>query len=517
MKYAVNSKEMKEIDAYTVEQIKLPALVLMERAAYAAVELIKKKLKKEDRILVVCGPGNNGGDGVAAGRILFLQGYRVALLFVCDENTFSSQMRQQTEIAKNLGIPLENNIKPGEYNIIIDAIFGVGLSRPVEGVYETAIQAINSCKGVIYAIDIPSGISSDTGKVMNIAVRADYTVTFGYMKQGLLLYPGAEYAGEITVADIGFPEEALRRLKPDTFYYEREELKLLPSRPAYSNKGTYGRVLVIAGKTGMSGAAYLSAKAAYRTGAGLVKVLTSSDNRSILQTLLPEALFSTYDQGGRDKEDWMEEITGSILWASAIVIGPGLGLSSMSMELMQLAINRTAVPLIIDADALNMLAELLNKEGLSSPEDRMKKLEEMLPEGTILTPHLREFSRISSIPVTTIVDNLIDTARQCSYNNKLIYVLKDARTVIAGGGKLCINCSGNNGMATGGSGDVLTGIIAALLAQGMSPYEASCLAVYIHGLAGDKAADEKGTYSLMAGDLLEGIAGVLHVKEQEEV
>ncbi len=515
MKYAVNAEEMKEIDAYTVERLKLPVLVLMERAALETVRVMKQSLKREDRILVVCGPGNNGGDGVAAGRILFQQGYRVALLFVCGEDHFNSQMRLQTEIARNLGVPVENNSKPGEYTILIDAIFGVGLSRPVEGAYRAAINEINQSKGIVYAIDLPSGISSDTGKVMGTAVRADHTVTYGFKKMGLLLYPGAEYAGTITVADIGFPEEALRRVLPDTFYYDREDLRRLPARTAYSNKGTYGRVLVIAGSSGMGGAAYLSAKAAYRSGAGLVKVLTSSDNRNIMQTLLPEALFSAYDPVGREGQEELDEATASIGWASATVIGPGLGRTDKTMELLQLTVKYGAGPLIVDADALNILAGLLDREGLSSPPDRLKRLDELLPAGTILTPHLKELSRIIAVPVASIVDNLIDTARQCSYNSKLIYVIKDARTVVAGAGKLYLNCSGNNGMATGGCGDVLTGIIAAMIAQGMNSYEASCLGVYIHGLAGDAAAEEKGTYSLMAGDLLERIDKVLKVKEQE--
>ncbi len=516
MKYAVNSEGMKKIDAYTVEQIKIPALVLMERAALEAVKVMMKRIHREDRILVVCGPGNNGGDGVAAGRILFLQGYRVALLFICEEKSFSSQMRVQVEIAKNLGIPVENNNKLGEYNIIIDAIFGVGLSRPVEGRYEAAIHEMNKSGSLIYALDIPSGISSDTGKVLNLAVRADYTVTFGYMKQGLLLYPGAEYAGEITVADIGFPEAALQMHQPDLFYYDREDLGKLPARTPYSNKGTYGKVLVIAGSKGMGGAAYLSAKAAYRCGAGLVKVLTSSDNRTILQTQLPEALFAAYDPDGRSQKEWLSDIEACIAWASVIVLGPGLGRTKESEELIKLVMKCSSAPVIADADALNFVAADLDLEGISLPKDRLNRLEQLWKEGTILTPHLMELSRMTGFPVATITDNLIDTARQCSYNRKLIYVMKDARTVVAGAGKLYLNRSGNHGMATGGSGDVLTGIIAALIAQGMSSYEAACLAVYVHGLAGDLATEEKGAYSLMAGDIIEVIDRVLKPKEQTD-
>ncbi len=508
MRYAVNSEVMKLIDKYTVDTVKIPALVLMERAALEAVNVMKKRVRKEDRILVVCGPGNNGGDGVAAGRILYQQGYHVALLFICGEENFSSQMKVQAEIARNLGMTVENNNKPDEYNIIIDAIFGVGLSRPVEGVFEEIINEINRCEHIVYSVDIPSGISADTGKVMKAAVRADYTITFGFMKQGLLLYPGADYAGEITVADIGFPGKVPETAGTPAFYYGREDLQLLPARKDYSHKGTYGRVLVIAGSRGMSGAAYLSAKAAYRTGAGLVKLLTSCVNRDILQTLLPEALFAAYD-GDRD-EELRDEIKAALAWASVIVIGPGLGKSKEVKELLRLVLNQAAVPLIVDADALNILAEWLDRDQILRPEDRLLKIGEMLPGNVILTPHLMELSRLTKLPPEAVKDNMIDTARQCSYNSKLVYAIKDARTIVCGNERLYINSSGNNGMATGGSGDVLTGIIAALIAQGMTSYEAACLGVYIHGLSGDQASDRKGTYALMAGDIIDAIETVMH-------
>lgn len=511
MRYALNSEGMKRIDEATIKVVGIPALVLMERAALETVHVMKKNLKREDRILVVCGPGNNGGDGVAAGRILFQQGYRVALLFICGEDKFSNQMKLQTEIARNLGMAVENNNKLDEYNIIIDAIFGVGLSRPVDGVYEDIIQEINGNEHTVYAIDIPSGISADTGNILNAAIRADYTITYGFMKRGLLLYPGVAYAGEITVADIGFPDCTLLGVHPDTFYYGTEDLKRLPARKDYSNKGTYGRVLTIAGSTGMSGAAYLSAKAAYRTGAGLVKILTCADNRTILQTLLPEALFAAYDSAGERLETELEE---SIAWASAIIIGPGLGRQKQAEELLELVLKKADVPVIFDADALNLLSERLDREGLNSAEDRLNRLTKLLPKDAILTPHLMELSRLTKIPVNIIRDNIIDTADHCSYNSKLIYAIKDARSVVTQEVRKYINVSGNNGMATGGSGDVLTGIIAALIAQGLCPYDAACLGVYLHGLAGDAAAKQKGTYSLIAGDIIDAIEKVLQNKEQ---
>lgn len=524
MKYAVNSKEMKLIDDYTIKTIKIPQAVLMERAAYEIVNVMKKRIQKDDRILVVCGPGNNGGDGIAAGRILFLQGYHVAILFIGEESKTSSGHKLQMEIARNLKIKIEHYNKLHEYNIIIDAAFGVGLTRPITGEFEKVIHEINELDCTVYSVDIPSGISADNGGIMNTCVQADYTITFGYQKQGLLLYPGASYVGEITVADIGFPEVATLQAKLNTVYYEKEDLQKLPARTDYSNKGTYGKVLVIAGSAGMSGAAYLSAKAAYRCGAGLVKILTSKENRIILQNSLPEALFSAYDEI-LEEEDKKQSIVSAMSWANVIVIGPGLGLSKAVQELLDIVLRNAKVPVIVDADGITLLSRLQDKNALDYTEhnldleetdikkekiqSRLKHISSLINTQIIVTPHLMELSRLLGIPVSDIVNNLVDTAGQCSYNNNLIYAIKDARTIVTQSDKKYINISGNNGMATGGSGDVLTGVIAALIAQGMPPYEATCLAVYMHGLAGDAAAKEKGKYSMMASDIIDSIETVL--------
>lgn len=513
MKYIVDSKTMKKIDDYSIQDMKIPALVLMERAAKEIAAVITNKIEKTDRILVVCGTGNNGGDGVAAGRILYLQGYPVAICFVGDKNKSSEQMKLQLEIAQNLGIPMENSNKLSEYNVIIDAIFGVGLSRGVTGEQETVIRRINTLNAKVFAVDIPSGISADSGLILNVAVKATDTITFGYKKLGLLFYPGAEYVGNLVVADIGFAQEAITKLNPSGFYYEQEDINRIPKRQNYSHKGTYGKVLIIAGSKGMAGAAYLSAKAAYRSGAGLVKILSTEMNRNILQTSLPEAIFAAYDEEGIEPEDRILRLLADLSWAKVIVIGPGLGQSQLSAELVDTVIKNAKVPVVMDADGLTLLAKRLDYDNDlsqdSSLESRLRKLESLLPNEMILTPHLMELSRLLEVPITNITNNVVDTVNQCSYNSKLIYVIKDARTIVARQDKRYINVSGNHGMATGGSGDVLTGIIAALIAQGMVPYEAACLAVYLHGLAGDEAAKEKGAYSMMASDILDSIEKIL--------
>ena len=507
MYYAVTSKSMKMIDDYAIEEIKIPSMVLMERAAYETVSHMKKDLHKRDRILAVCGPGNNGGDGIAAGRILYLQGYHVAILFLGDESKASKETKLQLTIAKNIGIPFVESHQIWDYDILIDAIFGVGLSRPVTGVYEAVIKNMNQGNQRIYSVDIPSGISADHGQVMNVAVKANVTITFGYAKIGMLLLPGAEYCGEIKVVDIGFPINGEQKAKLDTFYYGLEDLSLLPLRKKDSHKGSYGKVLVIAGSEGMSGAAYLAAKAAYRTGAGLVKVLTSSSNRLILQSTLPEALFEAYDAYGKSNDEWEKRIAENLSWASVIIIGPGLGQTAFTEKLLDFVLIEAKVPVIIDADGLNLLAKKMDRQALLGQE-RINFLSKLLKAHAILTPHPMELSRLLKRELSEISNNIIDTARECSYNNKLIYVMKDARTIVSRQGKLYINISGNNGMATGGSGDVLTGIIAGLYAQGMEAFEASCLGVYIHGLAGDIAASKHSNYSMLAGDIVDALGDV---------
>jgi len=437
-----------------------------------------------------------------------MRGYNVAINMPGGEPDPSSLMGMQLDMAQALGVPIENRNKLKEYNVIIDAVFGIGLSRPVTGVYEEIIDEINNNENTVFSVDIPSGISADDGKVLNVAVKAHHTITFGYMKKGLLLYPGAEYAGKITVADIGLSKEAIERVRPAAVYYEPEDLQLLPPRKNYSHKGTYGRVLVIAGSKGMAGAAFLSAKAAYRTGAGLVKVLTCEANRQILQSLLPEALFAAYDDEDYIADGNCDKLLADLKWASAIVIGPGLGKSEFAWRICDIVLSEAKAPVIVDADAINMLAERLYQTE-NKPESRIIKLASYLKANTVITPHLMELSRLTGKAAADIQDNLIDTAGACSYNNEIVHVIKDARTIVAQNGKFYINTSGNNGMATGGSGDVLTGIIAGLMAQGMDSYSASCLGVYIHGLAGDLAALEKSKYSMMATDIIESIGKVI--------
>lgn len=512
MKYALGSKQMKEIDRYTIEHIGIPSCVLMEKAAMAVVRHIREFCSEKDTILAVCGYGNNGGDGIAAARILFMEGYHTAIYMVGDKTHSTKETRLQLKIARKTGVPVIRKMKPEEYTVIIDAIFGIGLARTVSGDYRRIIEQINQSGKKVVSVDIPSGVSADDGKIYGIAVNADITVTFGAQKTGCLLFPGSECAGKVYIEDIGFAKGGLG-MPPTRFYFDEKPKELLPVRKKNSNKGTYGRVLVIAGSKNMSGAAYFASAAAYRMGAGLVRILTAQENREILQRQLPEAILTTYEtqENGILERD-MEHIREAVAWASVIVLGPGLGMSSMSAQIVNYVIGVCKVPLVLDADGLNIISRLVTEK--VPPEDgvdgRLRYLAGLLPPGTILTPHKKELSILTGIPLADLVDCLIDSSASCTYNNSLIYVKKDVRTIVSFGNSDYINVTGNDGMATAGSGDVLAGMIAGLLAQGEVLKMAAMSGCYLHGLAGDAAAKKKGPRSMLASDILEAIPEILN-------
>lgn len=498
MRYIVDSQEMKAIDNYTIQEIGIPSLVLMERAALAVVEQIEKKADKTDRILCICGTGNNGGDGVAVARMLHQKGYAVQCRIVGNPEKCSKETGTQIEIAKKIGVPFVNKEEQREYTIIVDALFGIGLSRDITGEFAKIIEWINQQEKEVFAVDIPSGICADTGHIKGIAVKADVTVTFGYWKTGLLLFPGFTHAGDVIVADIGFSDASNSSLKK--FLFTKEDIKmLLPARKSYSNKGSYGKVLVIAGSKNMAGACYLSANAAYHMGVGMVKVITVEENRTIIQEKLPEAVLMTYET--EHIEEYLEDIKKEIQSAKAIVVGPGLGRSKAAELILEAVLQNAKAPAVIDADALQLLSG--KREYILPYEKQEGRVCWNLPGNFILTPHLKEMAVLlgNGIEVSEIKNSLLDMVSSCKMNENVL-VLKDARTLAVCKEHCYINTSGNNGMATAGSGDVLTGIIAGLLGQGMEPYFAAALGVYLHGLAGDIAAKKKGLYSLMAQDII---------------
>lgn len=490
-KYVLDGAQMKEVDRYSIEEKGIPSLVLMERAALSVCQVISGEYGREHRVLFVCSCGNNGADGLAAARILHTRGWQVEVCIVGGRQKATAEFDIQLNICEKLGVSVSTSLECREYDIIVDAIFGIGLSRNLEGSYADVVFAMNSSGKEIVSVDIPSGIDASSGRIMGTAVKAKHTVTFGYMKTGQLLYPGAEYVGKLhLMEDVGFAADWQQNMKiaftctPD--YIE----KYLPERTAYSNKGTYGRTLVVAGSEKMAGAAYLSGSAAYKTGTGLVKILTDKVNRDVIMQLLPEAVTDFYNED--------IDVERQLQWMDAMVIGPGLSVNEMSKKLVKQFLQKNCDKLqrrmVVDADALNIIAQMGWHD---------------LLQGTIVTPHLGEMARLTRGTVEQIQNNLVQTAVDFARKYRCICVLKDARTIVTNGERVYINSTGNNGMATGGSGDVLTGILAGLLAQNMDCFEAAWLGTCIHGISGDMAALKVGRNSMTARDILNGISGAL--------
>ena len=500
MQLWVNAAQMKAADQYTIQKLGVPSLELMEHAAQACVQVLEDEKVDLSNVCVVCGSGNNGGDGFAIARILQNNRYSVETFCVGNPEHYTEETQEQMHRLQECGGKITYGMpQEDSYSVIIDAVFGVGLSRKVEGRYRQVIEQMNRMRGTKFAVDIPSGLSATTGCILGCAFKADYTVTFQLKKIGLELSQGRTMAGRVIVPDIGIStdsicedQEIVRTAGKDIYR------KMLPDRPEDSNKGTYGRLLVIAGSKGMAGAAYLNAHAAYMTGAGLVRIYTSSDNREILQTLLPEAIITTYEEYNK------EELLSLLTWADGVCIGSGLGMSRLSEKILKTVIEYVKVPCLIDADGLNLLAENNNY------------LNQMAERRFVITPHMKEMSRLTGTPVEELKADRIQILKDFISRYRITCVLKDSRTLIASEEKgIRMNLTGNSAMAKAGSGDVLAGVISGWMVQGKEAEDAAELGTYIHGLSGDLAKFEKGVYSVMARDLIEYISKALMKLEEE--
>ena len=491
MIYLPTGEQMRRADLYTIEEIGVPSMVLMERAALEVVRCMEEEQLDFRRVLVICGSGNNGGDGYAIARLLHLKGHDVTIFFAGNSQKRSEENAQQAKIAAHYEIPVITNLDTEEYSVIIDALFGTGLKREVTGHYREILCSVNQMTGKKVAVDLPSGIHDTTGARMGIAFCADLTVAIAFPKRGLFLQEGNVCAGKILTGDIGISSETFSE-GTVTFGYEKQDLFLgFPKRKKNSHKGSYGKVLMIAGSKGMSGAAYLSAKAAYAVGAGLVQIYTHEENRVILQQLLPEAIITTYDTFDS------EQLEKLIQWADLIGIGCGLGKSDTAERVMQYTLKRALVPCVVDADGINILSK------------HMEWIE-VTNALIVLTPHMKEMSRMLQCSVRELIEQRMEKLHAFVERYKVVCVLKDARTLVAKEHRnTYLNLSGNAAMAKAGSGDVLAGVIVGILAQQCEPYTSACLGVFLHGLAGDMARDKKGAYSVLASDLVAEISSVL--------
>jgi len=499
---------MRQADLTAIERYKVPGMVLMENAGRGVAEAVKKAYAGQNKdsnkkVIIICGKGNNGGDGFVVARHLVNDGFDVKVFILALENEIKGDALTNLEIIKEMRIPIKTVTTDEDLNtmameccnasVLVDAIFGTGIKGEIQGIAREAIQIINNSQNYVIAVDIPSGISGQTGKLLGVAVKADETVTMAAPKTGIILYPGAYYAGRVTVADIGMPREILDSLEPEAFFTEKDDVSLLfkPCLPT-AHKGDFGRVFIIAGSQGMTGAAALSAMAAVRSGAGLVTVGIPESLLDILEVKLTEAMTKPLPQTplrtlSIDALDLALEFASK---CDAVALGPGLSTHEETKEFVKQFIMNCPKPMVVDADAINALAE--NPDILAA-----------VPAPVVITPHPGEMARLLKLSVAEIEEDRIAAARRGVNLWHCAVLLKGARTLIASpGGRLWINSTGNPGMATGGSGDVLTGIIAAFIARGMATQEAAIAGAYIHGLAGDLAAKEKGHISLAAGDII---------------
>lgn len=503
MKYVVTKAEMQSADYYTSDELGLPSAVLMERAALGAADEICKRFGTDGapvRVCIVCGSGNNGGDGFALGRILNERGFFVHFFMAGEAQKASKANELQRKILSNLGLAVSTGQPMEEYDIIVDAVFGIGLGRNIEGAYRDVIRSLNEKKGFKVALDIPSGICADSGKELGCAFLADLTVTFGFYKWGQLLYPGKSFCGEVICKDIGITEKSFGGRLPVGRMTEKTDMSLLPKRVPDSHKGTYKKAGVIAGSEKMGGAAVLCSRAAMKTGVGYVKVMSHFSNRDLVLSHTPEALMYIYG-------DYTAHPLEKLRDCSAVAMGPGIGVSEEMKELLEALFEKYDSTLILDADAINLMAKYPSlKEGLKKYASKIKGKGRRV----VLTPHKREFVRFCGVSFGEDFLAEHKKALETAKEYDAVIVLKDAVTrIYTPEGTVYINTTGNPGMSTAGSGDVLTGILAGLSAQMEDAAMAAVLSVYIHGMCGDLAAEEGNPYSVTATDIAEALKFVL--------
>jgi NAD(P)H-hydrate epimerase len=494
----LNAEQIRQADAYTITHEPITSMVLMERAANAFMKWFLKFAEVSNRIAVVCGTGNNGGDGLAIARLLADYNYEVSVFVVRGSTAaspdFTANWKRLSSSVKIFEIQdAMGNLSFDEYDILIDAIFGTGLSRPVSGIYQQVIEKINEAKAIRVAVDTPSGLLADAPSKGTI-VKAQYTISFQVPKLAFLLPENFQFTGQWSTVRIGLDKQFIAQAPSQYFFLEKKDaIALVKPRNKFDHKGVYGKALLIAGSRGMMGAAVLSARAAMRSGLGLLTTHVPACGYEIVQTAVPESMVSV------DKADNFFSTLPSLDGYDAIGIGPGLGRREEAKKALRELLQQTKVPMVLDADALNLMTA-------------DKELLLLLPANSILTPHPKEFQRLAGTWKNDF--ERLTLQQQFAVRTKCILVLKGAYTSIAiPSGEVYFNSTGNPGMATGGSGDVLTGILTGLLAQGYSSKEAAVLGVYLHGMAGDLAAKATSQYGLIASDIIDFISSAYHELE----
>ncbi len=496
---------MQELDRRTIEEIGLPGAVLMENAGRGAADTLRARFAGlyPGPILILCGRGNNGGDGMVVARHLRDAGWQVQVVLVAERTAPAGDAAVMRAAFERSGGTVRAAADPAALaaallqaascRLCVDALLGTGFARAPEGLVAAAIDWLNGQAAPVVAIDLPSGVDASSGRVPGTAVRAALTVTFAFPKVGLVSYPGAGLAGAVVTLPIGIPREVAAAAAADCVLVDADAARaLLPLRPADGHKGTFGHLLVVAGAPGKSGAAVMTATAGLRAGAGLVTLACPAGLQALVAGQLLEVMTAPLTEvGGAVSLQAMAELLELGEGKQALALGPGLGTGDETGALIRRFLQGTELPAVVDADGLNALAGHL--EVLARRRGRP----------TVLTPHPGEMARLCGRTVAAVQADRIDVARDFAVTHGVVVVLKGARTVTAcPDGRIWINASGHAGMASGGMGDVLTGLIGGLLAQGMTAAAAAALGTFLHGLAGDCLRDRYGDAGLLAGDLL---------------
>ncbi len=495
----LNSQQIREIDAYTIENEPISSNALMERAAVKCYEWIVRRMPKKRTVKVFCGMGNNGGDGLVIARLLAAKAYHVKVYKILHSDSASEDfLLNEKRLAGIRGVDISEISGPADLpglessDIIVDAILGSGIKRPAEGIIASVIHHINSSGAVVVSVDMPSGLFCEDNRnnKRNNIIKADYTLSFQFPRLAFMMASSNEYIGRWYIIDIGLHPDAIYNAETRYFFLQASDIKTLyRKRRKFSHKGNYGHAFLLAGSYGKTGAAVLASRAVMRSGAGLLTVQVPASSHDALQTAVPEAMCRP-DGNSRIISE-LDTIDGF----NAIGIGPGIGKDDQTSRVLKMLIQNATVPMVIDADALNILADNLTWCGF-------------LPKGSIFTPHPGEFDRLAGR--TSDDHDRLETAIEFSRRFQVYVVLKGAHTaIISPDGKCYFNSTGNPGMATGGSGDVLTGMILGFMAQNYSPLHSCLMAVYLHGRAGDLAAGQKGYEGLVAGDIVDNIPAAI--------
>jgi NAD(P)H-hydrate epimerase len=500
----LGSAAMREADRRTIQEIGIPALVLMESAGRAVVRTMVERIEElsSGSVVIVCGKGGNGGDGLVVLRTLAGLGYDARAVVLAPFESLSSEALDNLQAALKLGLPVDSaptieawgDVLPqvAAADVVVDALFGTGLSEPPRGIYQRVIEDLNSLDTLRVAVDVPSGLSSDSGAVPGAAFDADLTIALAAPKVCHFIPPASELCGEVEVVEIGIPPRFLASPEPTLETIEPAALvAAIPRRRRLSHKGTYGHLLILAGSVGKTGAAVMAAEAALRTGVGLVTVASAKSAIPMMAPRLPEAMWEPLPEteSGALSRKAQSRILELLIDRSALALGPGLGTDDETVALVREIVAGSSIPTVVDADGLNALA----RKPQAFPEGR----------ALALTPHPGEAGRLLGSSAKEVENDRLASVRRLARETKSHVLLKGYRTLVSDPrGNVAVNLTGNAGMATGGTGDVLTGILGALFAQGVDIDEALALGAHLHGLAGDVAAAALGQAALVATDLI---------------